>query len=673
MALETHQPKLLLVDDAKSNIDVLVGVLQADYKLSIALNGEAALKIALGSKPDLILLDIMMPGMNGYEVCRRLRANPVTREIPVLFLTALDDVKDKVAGFEAGGSDYVTKPFQHLEVRARVNALIQAKAYRDLASSYNEALEQQVAERRRAEAVQRVAREAAESANQMKSQFLATMSHELRTPLNAIIGYSELLHEEAKDLNQTGYLADLGKISYSAKHLLSLIDDILDFSKIEAGKVEMLLEDFSPAALVRDVTSIIQPLAEKNNNVFTVDCPATLGAMHADVRRLRQSLLNLLSNACKFTRQGTVSLVAARETADGRDWLSFSVRDTGIGITPDQQTRLFRMFNQAETTTSRQFGGTGLGLAISRALCQMMGGDITVQSELGKGSVFTIRIPATVIEPADPATVASPAVAATPDGAQGLGLLLAVDDDPAVHEQLARFFTREGFRVAGALNGRHGLRLARELSPAAITLDAALPQMEGWSVLTALKQNPDLVAIPVFLLAMAAKGGLGWALRVDDCLTKPIQRPSLARLLARFRPAGTSCRALVVEADSAERDLLLRMVLKEGWEADDAEDPAAALRQYEEHEPDLILLDPSLPGMDGFELIERIRSRVGGEHPPLALILPSESSPADHLQWTGSLERALQGFGLDGESLLREVHRLVLDQAIRRPAGSPTA
>jgi signal transduction histidine kinase len=247
-----------------------------------------------------------------------------------------------------------------------------------------------------AETKLRVAKAAAEEADKAKSQFMANMSHELRTPLNAIIGYSEMLQELCQDDGNTDYVPDLQKIHWAGKHLLALINDILDLSKIEAGKMELFLEDFKVTDVIQEVTATVQPLISKNSNTLEVIGAESGGAMHADVTRVRQCLFNLLSNASKFTQQGKVTLRVTRDTKDGREWVHFAVSDTGIGMTPEQMQKLFQAFSQADASTTRRFGGTGLGLAISRKFCQMMAGDITVTSEAGKGSTFTMHVPAKV-------------------------------------------------------------------------------------------------------------------------------------------------------------------------------------------------------------------------------------------------------------------------------------
>ena len=391
------------------------------------------------------------------------------------------------------------------------------------------------------------ARRQAEAASSAKSQFLASMSHELRTPLNAIIGYSEMLQEEVADLGQTALAPDLEKIHTAGRHLLSLINDILDLSKIEAGKTELYLETFDAATMLGEVATTVQPLVEKNGNRLVIETAPGLGTMRADLTKVRQVLLNLLSNACTFTERGTVTLAAGREpgrdgatsgagpaggdgASDG-DWMVFRVTDSGIGMTPAQLAKLFEAFAQAEASTSRRYGGTGLGLAISRRFCQLMGGDVTVSSRPGAGSTFTVRLPAVVADPRAEAPAPAPATAG--DGAAGT--VLVVDDDPAARRLIARHLGREGFRVEEAADGDAALRRARECRPRVITLDVLMPGMDGWAVLTALKADAELAAIPVVMLSVVDEKHIGFALGADEFLTKPIERQRLVSVLQKYR------------------------------------------------------------------------------------------------------------------------------------------
>ena len=321
-------------------------------------------------------------------------------------------------------------------------------------------------------------------ASQLKSQFLANMSHELRTPLNAIIGVTEMLHEDARELSRDDELEPLERVLRAARHLLALINDILDLSKIEAGKIDLHVETFPIAPLVADVVATLETLALKNHNRVVADYASDIGTMTADQMRVRQALLNLASNATKFTENGTITVRVNRETQDARPWVTMAVTDTGIGMTPEQMARLFEEFVQADASTTRKYGGTGLGLAISRRFCQMMGGDIDVESEPGHGSTFTISLPA------DGGTLRGLRRRTTRSLRGRLhDLLRRHDPDRRRRRDRARVtgahLTREGFSVVTASGGVDGLRLARQIHPGAITLDVMMPDMDGWTVLAA--------------------------------------------------------------------------------------------------------------------------------------------------------------------------------------------
>jgi signal transduction histidine kinase/CheY-like chemotaxis protein len=392
------------------------------------------------------------------------------------------------------------------------------------------------------------AKTAAEEANQAKSAFLANMSHELRTPLNAIIGYSEMLKEDAEAAGQKSFVSDLQKIRSSGKHLLGLINDVLDLSKVEAGKMKLFLETFDVANLVEEVTATAQPLVEKTSNRLEVRVAPDVGQIREDVTKVRQVLLNLVSNAAKFTEKGTISLEATREADVTGGWVVFRVRDTGIGMTPEQTAKLFQAFTQADGSTMRKYGGTGLGLALSRKFCVMMGGDINVVSEAGKGSTFTVRLPGDIENYDGEATSIRvrlpgrrPAHAREAAGVPPSGkVLLCIDGDHAVHELMERLATREGYTFVAAGNGEEGLKLAREKRPDLVTLEVALPGIDGWTVLKTLKSDPDLNGIPVVMVSISDDRDRGLAMGAFDYLVKPVDRERLAGILAAFRTGAVA-------------------------------------------------------------------------------------------------------------------------------------
>jgi signal transduction histidine kinase/DNA-binding response OmpR family regulator len=532
-----------------------------------------------------------------------------------------------------------------------------------------------VTERRRAEEEVAEAREAAEAANRSKSQFLANMSHELRTPLNAILGYSEMLQEEAAEQSLESFAADLERINSAGKHLLALINDILDLSKIEAGKMELFVERFDLAELIDEVASTVQPMVHKNGNTLKVVRAAGLGEMRADQMKVRQALYNLLSNAVKFTQGGTVTLDADRQLMDGGEWIVFRVADTGIGLTDEQLSKLFLDFSQADASTTRRFGGTGLGLALTRRFCQMMGGDVSVQSVPGEGSVFTIKLPALMQEsaPDGEGTRAGAFVASRegeiPAGGEappGTSCVLVIDDDEAARELLRRYLTQEGFSVRTASSGPEGLLLARTLHPAAVTLDVMMPEMDGWSVLKALKEDAELRSIPVIMLTMVDDPERGFALGAAEYATKPVDRHRLSATLRRYAHPGPESLVLLVEDDPATRAMMRNVLKKEGWRVCEAADGRAGLNCMEAERPDVILLDLMMPKMDGFEFADQVRHHPEWRNVPIVVVTAHDLSARDRQRLSGYVETILQKTGDSHESLLSRVRELLDDFAVPR-------
>ena len=524
-----------------------------------------------------------------------------------------------------------------------------------LEASNSTALQQLEEIKIKSEALQ-VAQVAAETASNAKSQFLANMSHELRTPLNAIIGYSEMLQEEADDLGTPEIKPDLQKINGAGKHLLGLINDILDLSKIEAGKMTLYLETFDVRAVLDEVAAMVQPLIAKNANQLTLEISPEIGSMRADVTKVRQTLFNLLSNASKFTDKGTIILRARREGGN----MVFDVIDSGIGMTPEQVSRLFQAFAQADASTSRKYGGTGLGLALSRKFCQLMGGDMSVASEHGKGSTFTATIEAEVQEVAADAAPAEKSASDKAAANTSSGpLVLVIDDDATVQDLLRRSLSRDGFRVETANNGASGLTRARELQPVIITLDVMMPGMDGWEVLGALKADPMTANIPVIVMSIVDEKGLGFSLGAADYLTKPLDYSRLSSVVNRHAQGGRGQRVLVVEDDPATQELVTKYMTKEGWQVVTANNGRAALDRVSEGKPDLVLLDLMMPEMDGFEFLEAFRQQPGCAQINVVVMTAKILTDQDRLRLQGQVAQVVAKTQLTSEMLTSKIRAAI--------------
>jgi len=507
-------------------------------------------------------------------------------------------------------------------------------------------------------------RDAANAANQAKSEFLANMSHELRTPMNAILGYSEMLMEEAEDIGQEDFVPDLKKINKAGAHLLALINDVLDLAKIESGKMEAFPENIDLNVLIDEVSATAHPLLGKNNNTLAIERGEELGMAWQDLTKLRQALFNLLSNATKFTHDGTITLRVNRMEQDGVEWLTLAVSDTGIGIAADKIDYVFQEFSQADGSTTRDYGGTGLGLAISRRFCELLGGDLTLQSEVGKGSTFTIRIPATLpgTQPqrlqVETGTEFS-AESGTLHKAEAGDTILVIDDDPEALEIIERFLNKDGFNVVTAASGEQGLRLAHECQPVAITLDVMMPGMDGWSVLRVLKADPELRKIPVIMLTMIDDQTRGYSLGAVDYLTKPVDRELLHKTLSRYHCADEICPVLLVEDDVETRELMAHTLEKAGWTVSEAGNGQEALDMMPDVQPRLILLDLMMPVMDGFGFLAAMRARPEWHHIPVIVITAKDLTAEDRDRLAGVVEEVVEKNAYTREQLLEHVREAV--------------
>ncbi|MDT8384407.1 MAG: ATP-binding protein [Gammaproteobacteria bacterium] len=423
---------------------------------------------------------------------------------------------------------------------AEFQHLMRAAKRIDEVTVTNDKLAQEMERRKDAEVALLSLRDEALDANRAKSVFLANMSHELRTPLNAILGYSEILGEEVCAKGHAEYAKDLERINQAGRHLLVLINEVLDISKIEAGKMELHLEAFHFHEIVNVVVMTVQPMMLKNGNVIRIEGVNSIPPMRGDVTRVRQILFNLLSNAIKFTDHGEIVLSVKPQARNDIDGLELLVTDSGIGLSAEDIDMLFVPFQQVDTSTTRKYGGTGLGLSLCRHLCEMMQGEIWVESEAGHGATFGVWLPLSLDQPLGIAPATYCLVNAGPDPKsvrlpdevmrrmQGderrkrISTVLTIDDDPNVLDLMARVYQREGFRPVSATNGKAGIELARQLRPDLITLDIMMPEMDGWSVLKALKEDPELKDIPVIMVSIVENKPMALDVGALDSLTKPI-------------------------------------------------------------------------------------------------------------------------------------------------------
>jgi len=482
-----------------------------------------------------------------------------------------------------------------------------------------------------------------EKAYKVKSDFLSSMSHELRTPLNSIIGFSSVLLGPSGDPLTPDQRMALEKVLKNGKHLLQLINDILDISKLESGRMSLSVESEDVATVLSNCILIVEPLVQSKRLTMSQDIQPDLPTLSTDIVKVRQILVNLLSNAAKFTESGGISIKVTQQPGG---MISFGVKDSGIGIAEKDYGKVFEEFQQVDTSNTRKYKGTGLGLPIARKLSRMLGGDLTLESIIGKGSTFTLTIPARLpqklidahAQPAPPSLKRPepvvqkpvPSMPLPPPPAPGGQVqILSIDDDPDVIEILRQYLIPEGYSIVGALSGDEGIAMAMSMKPALITLDIMMPKKDGWQVLRELKANPQTKDIPVIIHSIVDNKPLAMSLGAVDVMTKPTDPKRLLSLVQKFYHSGDSFILLV--DDNLDFALACKDLLKQdGFNVKIATRGEEAIKILNDSLPSMILLDLVMPGMDGFKVVKELQQKDRWKKIPVVVLTGKTLTDADH-------------------------------------------
>ncbi|HEX6898113.1 MAG TPA: response regulator [Thermoanaerobaculia bacterium] len=628
--------RILIVEDEAPLLQAYRRILEsASHEVAGAATAEEGLRLCAAERPDLVLLDAFLPDGDGLDVCKRIKADPDTSRSSVILISGRRISPDEQAeGLESGADGYLAKPIERRTLLAHVRALLRI-------TETERALRESEERQRQLVDDLRLANRRLEEYNRLKAEFVANMSHELRTPLTAIIGFVQLVEMSEGGNIPKPYATAFERILRNGRHLLALIDDVLDVAKIEAGRMKIHREPFDLVEVVRNAFRELQSLARQKGLDYRLDAPEPLPFAFSDPLRVRQVVINLLSNAIKFTPHGAVE--AELTPADHGRW-RFVVRDTGVGIDENSMGVIFERFRQVDGSMSRAAGGAGLGLSIVRQIVELLGGSIQVASTVGEGSTFTVDIPLVAPDP-DLMSMESALAEAAADqellgrhetaGANGKGnrLVLIVEDDPDASALLSQTVASAGYRFRLAPSGSVGLELARQLQPAAITLDVMMPGMDGWRVLQALKADPRTQEIPVIVCSIVDNRALGYRLGASAYLLKPVDPEQLTLLL---RSVGgpelpeEDGYVLVVDDEHGVRELLTTALRKAGYRVRPVASGEAALAAIAQAVPQAVISDLIMPhGMSGFELIARLRHDPRTEHTPVLILTGKDLTPED--------------------------------------------